>query len=186
MLPEEINDLIQHLVDRFGLHVVLRRLLRGVGFEAPGMVSILRMSDGKWADQVILGMSPLDPKWFNEEHLGTGRYGLIICDMPIMEDKSLSMGRIATKSEWYDAVSGERGDNLATISLFRKIAPHFKRHLQYPTWVYHKITGESWPDRRLGHSNGAETWIRCGGSLCQRGVLNLKFAPSLDLIDSGA
>jgi hypothetical protein len=181
MMPDECARIIGDAVRRYDLHAILHRR-RPHRFEELSLANTAVMSDGTLADEVFFGTMKLAPTLFDEQHLGTGKFGLVLCELPFISGGHLLMGRISTKSEWYDRDAGTRGDNKDALVLFRRLAPRFRKYLIYPVWVLHTISGEVWPDRRYGYSSGALDWVASGGRLGQRGVQNLRFAPSHELL----
>lgn len=182
MRPQEFSLVVQEVTTRLGLTAILVKRGRNPRLELPQMPGPIVMSDGSAADWLFLTREPPDLATIDPRELRPGKWGWLQCDVPREEGRVLYLAEVAAKSDWYDQQTRQVLENPEALSLFRRVAPYFRRRLRRPVWV-HWAPGagpeaEASPFRNLGYSAGALEWVRGGGQLAQVGVPNVRYALS--------
>lgn len=174
MTPAEFSAILAEVCLKLGLVPILegRGDLVEIG-TAPGNTV---MSDGRVAYWVYLSTETPYPSMLRPNDLRPGEWGWVQCDVPRVEGNALLMARVAAKSDWWDSERKQVLENPASIQLFGRIAPHFKKRLKRPVWVYDPRGGPAAPERDVWYSSGVEDWVRSGGELMQWGVAYNRYA----------
>ena len=175
MRPAEFSALICEAADKFGLYVIRWGFGRDRRLELAESQNPIVMSDGTPAQRVFLATEQPDPALIDPAHLRPGEWGWIDSDVPREEEDILYIAQMAAKSDWYDAEREQIMENPASLALFRRIVPAFRRRLKRPVWAYSIQGGQPVAYRDIGYSQGAEEWCRRGGQLRQLGVANVRF-----------
>jgi hypothetical protein len=98
-----------------------------------------------------------------------GEWGWVQADVPHESGNRLYKSTLAAKSDWWDSKARRHLENPASLELFGKVAPAFRKHLHYPVWAYNVMDETPQPQRyrTLGYSDGAAEWFHMGYELRQ-------------------
>jgi hypothetical protein len=86
------------------------------------------------------------------------------------------MGELSSKSDWFDAETGETHEVRTVHQLFDRCANRLRPMLEFPIWARNIVTGGSARYDKIGFSVGAREWIESGGELRQEGVKNVVYS----------
>ncbi len=183
MTTTEIELLVREISEKQGLMLILSR-------RSPAQLEIadqrrgLKMVDGQLADQIFL--SPIEPDLtaIDMASLRPGELGWVQIDVPRSVGNVLYSVQMGAKSDWFDEKEQRVAENPASLDLYSKVLPHFKKYLKSPCFARNVMEGgrcQEYPSIR--YSKGAEDWERGGGELCQEGVENVRFSTAKPAAD---
>jgi hypothetical protein len=180
MTFEEYSAISLDIAAKTGMHLIILRHARDYCLEIADTRRGLRAKDGTRADMVFFARGSHLLGTGAPRHLSPAEWGWATGQIPVTRDDTLYMSNIGAKSQWYDARSGRLHENMESITIFREIAPYFRRALKRPVWVFWKLPTDldlgARPYRDIGYSNGAAEWTLQGGKLGQLGVANVRYS----------
>ncbi len=174
MRPEEFSSVLWEAAGKFSITLIFdhygshgRQSFREVA-ERPGT---LAMADGSAVHRVYLSLHRPEPWMIEGEDPTPAAWGWLDIDVPTEVGSILFLAHMAARSDWWDEQKRQVLDNPESLSLFRKVAPLFRKRLKRPVWSYNvALGGEPGMTRNIWYSEGAAEWVRDGGQLRQGAV----------------
>ena len=175
MEPDECIAITREIADRFNLSAILARHGSKRTLELAGAPESLKVASSAPPDLVYLSLDRPDLQTIDPRHLRPIEWGWVQCEMPRRDGNLLLMSRVVAKSDWYDREQGRMIENPLSLTIFRKVAPYFRKRLKRPVWGHDMRYGGSACYRDVGYSERVAEWVRRGGELGQEGVANVRF-----------
>jgi len=109
------------------------------------------------------------------ESLNREGIGWVQIDVPRIQNDTLRLCQVGTKSDWWNRTRGVSEENRSSPRLFDKVWRILRAHLMFPVWATNVRTGASAEYKAIGYSEGAAAWHLKGGNLSQEGVANIRY-----------
>jgi len=167
MRSDEFESLLWERAQALGLFMVMVPV-GSQPCEIARQPGVLSLADGTLPWRVYLATDA--PSTLPDNNgIRPGEWGWVQADVPCEDTGSLYKSTLAAKSDWWNPNTRQRLENPASIVLFAKVGPYFRKHLHYPVWAYNIM--EKSPRlqlyRTIGYSDGAAEWFRTGHELRQ-------------------
>ena len=164
MMPDEFTDFLCMIQCKMSLHAVLVRPGNPELIELPERDGATTMSDGGLAYWVCLAPDPPRPDQLSAPQVLVGPWGWVKFDVPTVQEGTLYMADLGTKSDWYDAATHTILENPAPIRLYDRILRQLRKRLPFEAWGI--IPGDEAPWRSgVRYSAAVAEWARGGGRL---------------------
>lgn len=172
MTPREFVDFVATDVLARGLSVYLQdraRVRKGQ----------LREVEGACFDRtfrVYLGEHDAPRRLTPMESFAPAEFGWIEVTPPYQDGSTLELAVLGSKWRWPDLITGEMRENRDAKRLFSSVKRQLQQRLKFgQVFITHVTKPGSRVVKDIGYSPGTLNWLRGGGELMQRGVMNTRF-----------